>query len=247
MIPINKKLPGLRFVVSNEMEQYRVKTLLTKEEGTIRWLKTIESGSVVYDIGANIGIYSIFAAQYVGSAGMVYAFEPHLFNACSLLRNINKNKFQNRIKILTCALHDHEACVDFNYNSVKAGSSGSQLDHVIDEGGKVFIPKAVELKHATTIDLLISDGILRSPDFVKLDVDGNELLILKGMEETLESSLRSIQVEVHPKDGDSIVQLLKSHNFELKERHYTLAGKKLMKDHGDPSQIIHNVIFSRES
>jgi len=247
MIPFTKKLPGLKFVVSNKLEQFRVKTLLTKEEGTIRWLQTkIRPGDVVYDIGANIGIYTIVAAYYAGPSGLIYSFEPHVMNVGGLLRNIHKNKFTNRVKVVTCALHAYEGFFDFNYNSMESGSSGSQLGHVVNENGEKFSPIAIELKYATTVDLLISDGIIRSPDLVKLDVDGNELSILNGMEATLESSLRSVQVEVHPKDNESITQLLKSHNFELQERHYTLVGKKLLKEHGDPSQIIHNAVFSKE-
>lgn len=235
-----------KFVCEDEIEMYRANTLLTKEEGTIRWLKTIKPGCVMYDIGANIGIYTIVAAHYVGSDGMVYAFEPQIMNASSLLRNIKKNNFQNRVKVLTCALHDHEGFIDFNYNSMRTGSSGSQLGHVVGESGNSFSPEAVELKFAVTLDRLINSGTLRPPDFVKLDVDGNELLILRGMGKVLASSLRSIQIELHPKDSDAVIDLLKTYGFELKERHYTLIGKKLLKEQGDSGQIVHNAIFSRE-
>lgn len=236
---------SLKFVCDDDIEIYRAKTLFTKEEGTIRWLRdNVRPTDVIYDIGANIGIYSIFAASL---GCQVVAFEPQLLNACSLMRNILKNGFEKRITILTCALHDDESFLNFNYNSMRVGSSGSQLNHTTDESGKHFNPVMRELKYATTVNNIIGRLAIPLPDLVKLDVDGNELLILKGMSRALGASLlRSIQVEMHPKDSSTVTQLLEDYSFKLVDTHYTLIGKQLLKERGNPDQIVYNAVFSRE-
>ena len=82
---INVETPhgNLRFVATSDIEQWRATSLLHKEAGTVAWIsRSVGPGDVFYDVGANIGIYSLLAALCAGPAGRVFAFEPHLLN-CS--------------------------------------------------------------------------------------------------------------------------------------------------------------------
>jgi FkbM family methyltransferase len=238
----------LQIVADTPIERWRRDTLFTKEPGTVAWIqRECKPGDVFYDIGANIGQYSLMAARQVMPGGCVVAFEPHLANALSLLKNVAANKLSG-VTVITSALHSDDGFLPFNYQSVVAGSSGSQLGHTTAENGQSFTPDAVELKHATTIERLISDAVIPRPSLVKIDVDGNELEILKGFGWYLlmhAEPLRSIQVEVHSNTHPGIAMFLDAYRWREVETHYTANGQKQLDRGIAPDQIISNVIYER--
>ena len=239
---------GLNFVVEDGAELWRVKTLLTKEEGTIRWLRDqCRAGDVFLDVGANIGVYTLFAARLVGEFGAVYAVEPHVVNARSLLRNVGQNShLEARIVVLTCALSDRAGWPAFNYTSLRPGSSGSQLGHTIGEDGTAFAPVAFEIKRAVTVDALIAESALIEPHLVKIDVDGNEPKILRGMEGLMvDHPPRSVQVEVHARTLAEIDTIMDKVGWVLVERHHTQNGKAAIEKGADPLGLPHNAIYRR--
>jgi FkbM family methyltransferase len=234
------------FLCANELEAWRAKTLFKKEKGTVKWLLA-EAGpkDVFYDVGANIGLYTVVAAK---QGARVVAFEPHVGNASSLLRNLEANGIVDRVVVVTAALHCEEAVIPFNYVGIQSGSSGHQLGHNVGENGKAFAPAAVELKVATTIDALRARGVIAPATLVKIDVDGNEKLILRGMAGLLASRPpRNVQVEIHPSTRDGIVAFMVEHGYPANVRHDTLHGKVMMQD-GMPSDgIAYNAIFKRSA
>ena len=234
------------FRCEEELETWRVQTLFTKEAGTIDWLKaSLTPGEVFYDVGANIGLYTIVAASLVGAIGKVYAFEPHLANAASLAQNILVNQFTDRVSLLTMALHDQCKVVPFNYFNLIAGSSGSQLGHTMTEHDKPFTPALTESKWATTIDYLIDFSIARPPHVIKIDVDGNELAVLRGMHTLLTSPdrPRTIQVETRPRDRQALLDFMQEAGFTFNHRHDTMYGKQLVERGTNPDEIAHNSVF----
>jgi FkbM family methyltransferase len=236
----------LRFFCNSPMEEYRVQTLLVKEEGTINWIRQqVQAGDSFLDIGANIGLYTLAAAQQVGPGGVVYAVEPHIVNFQSLLRNIAANSFQDRVRPLSCALHDASGAFDFNYYSLDPGSSASQLGATRDGEEQEFGPVAVETKLAVTVDDLIAAGSMRPPCHVKIDVDGNEMLILKGMRRLLSgpAAPRTMQVEINARYRDALFAFLTEVGFEMVEAHYTLNGKAMIAAGKNPYEIAHNAVF----
>lgn len=237
---------GLNFVVEDGAELWRVKTLLTKEEGTIRWLQSsLRAGDVFLDVGANIGIYTLYAARLVGSTGAVYAVEPHVVNARSLLRNITQNvHLEATIGVLTCALAEHDSWAPFNYSSLRPGSSGSQLGHVRGENGQEFQPAAVEVKRTVPLDVLVGEQVLPPPHVVKIDVDGNEPEILRGMLGLLANQPpRSIQVEVHPATLGEIDALMEKCGWALVDRHHTANGKAALDAGAESLSVPHNAVY----
>lgn len=227
-------------------EKWRAETLLTKEPGTIRWIEAnVRPGDVFYDIGSNIGLYALYAAERIGE-GFVYAFEPHISTAKSLLKNVSLNDCGKRIHVVTSALHDTMGFFTFNYRKMGIGSSGHQLGHPVDEFGRAFIPEATEIKFSVTINAMILMGAIQPATLIKLDVDGNELAILRGMEPWIKTApLRSIQVEVHPRDKLQVLQFMEPYGFELTDTHYTAGGQESIATGVPPEKVSHNVVFHR--
>ena len=89
----NKKIS---FFTPNELIRWRVDTILDKEPETIQWINTFDNKCIFWDIGANIGLYSIYAAKNKKNI-KVYSFEPSTSNLRTLSRNISINKLQNKI------------------------------------------------------------------------------------------------------------------------------------------------------
>jgi FkbM family methyltransferase len=235
-----------RFSCVSYEEWVRAESLLYKEPGTMRLLHSeLRPGDVFYDVGANMGIYSVPAAVAVGPEGRVFAFEPHVANAESLLRNVRANGLQDRVKVLSCALNDAVGFFEFHYDQLLAGTSQSQLGSERDAFGRTLRPEASELKFATTIDELLGAGAIAPPTVVKIDVDGNEVLILRGMRGLLEGAdrPRAVQVEVNVEGGEELLRLMSECGFELAERHYTEAFQTALDGGADPAAIPYNGVF----
>lgn len=236
-----------RFRCETPLERARAKSLMTKEEGTVAWIEAnVQAGDVFYDIGANIGLYSLPAARRVGSEGTVYAFEPHVANVRVLLNNVAENELDTRVKVISTPLSDVEGFEQFHYQSAAGGSAMSQFGRRRDVSEKPFVPCFSEWKFGTTVDSLIQAGAIRPANVIKIDVDGNELNVLQGMTGLLASSSpRSVQVEIHHRGRLEIVELMQSLGYQLVDRHYTANGKRHLAVGGDPEAIPYLAIFGR--
>jgi FkbM family methyltransferase len=242
------ELDGRKFVFrcASEVDMWRARSLATKEAGTIEWIReSVQPGDVFFDVGANIGLYSLVAAGRAGATGKVFAFEPHAQNFLSLMRNILANQFGDRIHALSCALHDREGLFDFNYNNLVSGSSMSQLGGTKDGDEQEFSPVFRESKLGVRLDTLVFDWGLPPPAHVKIDVDGNELAILQGMRRLLASDAkpRSLQVEINARYKDELFRFLRDLGYVWYRRHDTQHGKNLISGGKDPDQVAHNALF----
>lgn len=189
------------FVCEGTHELTRATHMKSGEPGTISWLcRHLREGDVVYDVGANIGVYTIFAAKRVGPEGHVYAFEPHAGNTRSLLRNVAANELTDRVSVISCALDQRTHFADFLYDDLTAGAGMSGLASGLRAHGRhPTSATCTELKFTTSIDTLVSEGVVRAPDLVKIDVEGAEAGVVRGMDAVLgsaDSAPRTVQVEV---------------------------------------------------
>ncbi len=236
------------FVCENRLQAYRAITLWAKEPGTMAWIdQSVRSGDRFLDIGANVGIYTISAGHRVGDEGHVYAVEPHKPSSVALLRNIARNGFHKRTTVFTCALADKRMLAPFNYTSFEPSVTGSQLGSAQTNGsGKPFSAAATEICLAVSVDELIEAKAMEPPDLVKIDVDGIELAILKGMAKLLGSSRppRAVQVELNVGEQDAIVQWMKTTGYELHHRHFTSGGERALREGRSVESIAHNAVFS---
>jgi FkbM family methyltransferase len=222
--------------------------LYSKEPGTVEWIRSeIKPGQVFYDIGANIGVYTIFAARQVGPGGKVYAFEPHGPNFSRLSDNIVLNHLQGVVVPCSFALHNMEGYLNFRYGSLNAGTSNSQL--FMNSNGEIKLTddQIVELKNAVRVDTLLASRRVAPPHHVKIDIDGNEYLILQGMTSLLTSSDAplSIQVELNEPDSDAIVAFLQDHHYDLVKKHLTRSAARRMGQSIDPCHSGCNALFKR--
>lgn len=244
-IDINDGTHQYKFCCNTTIEAWRAMTLLVKEEGTVRlFTDEAKPGDVVYDIGANVGPYTVIAANYVRPSGVVYAFEPHASNFRSLLENVSANRLGDVVRVLSCALNDKEGFFDFNYYMATAGSSMSQLGDSRDDHDKAFRPVFTECKYATTIDKLVRDGVIKPANLIKIDVDGNELLILEGMRTLIKNTPpRAILIEMNARYKNEVYEYMRSYGFQEIDRQYGMLGKLDIAKGADPNKIGYNGLF----
>ncbi len=234
-----------RFVCHSQKEANRANRMLDKERGTIAWLdRELRRDDVFYDVGANIGVYTIYAGYRLGDRGAVFAFEPHIPNAASLLENIFLNGLERRVSLVSSALTNEQRFDKFNYLSVNASSSTSQFGGNSYEG-EIFDPVFVEIKHGCSLDHLIERGALPPPNLVKIDVDGLDFEVLEGMSRLIASERRprSIQIELGSESKPKIMQLSAEAGYELREKHWSAAGHTFIEEGGDPEDYPHYGIF----
>jgi len=231
------------FPADNRHIRKRASKIGSKEPGTVSWLhETLRADDVFYDIGANVGIYSVFAAARI-SRGRVYSFEPHAANFAVLLRSIYLNNMADRITPLSVALDARSGCIDFAYQELLAGSTGSQLatSPLAVEEGHVAV---VELKATQAIDAMVAAGQIEPATVIKIDVDGAELNILRGMQQLLaRRSVRSLQVEIDPPQNDAIRAWLDEQGYRAVQTHLSRAGQRFVDGGGAAAAYAWNVIF----
>jgi FkbM family methyltransferase len=184
----------LAFAVPNRLARFRIATFATKEPETLAWIDTIPARSVVWDVGANIGLYSCYAAK--ARSCRVIAFEPSVFNLELLARNVHLNRLTDRVTIVPLPLCEHVADSTLNMTTTQWGGALSSfgVEHGFDGKAlnKVFEFRTLGLSG----DEFVTKLGVPYPDYIKMDVDGIEHLILRGAGEVLKR-VRSVQVEIN--------------------------------------------------
>ena len=240
-----------RFRAKTVREFNRCLKLFLKEPGTVEWIKTeLKSGQIFYDIGANIGIYSIIAAKQTGLTGKVYAFEPHAATFSHLSNNIIRNDLRDVVIPFSLALDSETGFFPFNCFSIDAGFSNNQLSPHEEKLANASIYSTTtisELKYATTIDALIGEGLIQPAHHIKIDVDGNELRILEGMSTFLKSTMSplTIQVEVDAESQDNIKAFLLDHRYRLVGKHFSRGSMKRLRSEVVTANPGGNAVFKR--
>jgi len=197
-----------------------------KEPETIAWLKRVLTPrSVLYDVGANVGAYSLVAAAEMAGQGYVYALEPSYTTFTSLVENILLNDMQDCIVPLQVALADKTGMVSFHYASLEAGSA--RHGGVQSNGGSGTSSHSSHRLPAFRLDDLITMLGIQAPTCMKIDVDGGEASVLAGAERTLRSpQLRDLLVEVDEEETDPrrIHSMLAAAGFVVCSQHRRGSG-----------------------
>jgi FkbM family methyltransferase len=175
----------------------RANDLLQKEPDMIRWLNTIPAGSVLWDIGANVGVFSLYAALL--RQAVVVAFEPLAANFHVLSRNIQINKLGTTVTSFCVAFADSSKLGVLNIASPEMGAATTHFGESGDVSpywdGSVTAIKQGML--GFTVDDFIERFQPPFPNYLKIDVDGLEWPILRGATRTLgDSRLRSAMIEL---------------------------------------------------
>ena len=163
----------------------------TLEPDTLSWIDQMSEGSTLWDIGANVGGYSIYAA--ISKTSNVYAFEPSPFNLEFLARNIWLNKLEEKITVIPIALSEFASRAPFLMKRIEWAGSGSSFveSEIVSSDNESFNYTTIGL----SADKVRETLNIPFPNYLKLDVDGIEALILAGAKEVL-SKTTSVLVEV---------------------------------------------------
>ena len=148
----------------------------------------VSSGDVAFDLGANIGYVSMFLAKYVGENGTVYAVEPSPRNYEILKENIKLNNLTDIVKASNLAISSETGVTELNIAKESNLNSFRKTKHTVD---------TIEVK-TTSIDDFFEDK--PALNFIKMDIEGAEVLALKGINKILDKLDRPFKIlmEVHP-------------------------------------------------
>ena len=217
---INHNKKSLKFINTNSITNYRIETFSSKEPETLNWIDSFEENSVFWDIGANIGLYSIYASKTKNIKTI--SFEPGIFNIELLSKNIFVNKLQNNIKIFPLPLSN---VTEFNIHSfsniMHGGALNSFGSNLSQDGERINSIFEVQSFGITPNDV-VEKLSFATPDYIKIDVDGNEHLILEKADKILETA-KSVVVEINEHFIDQknkSFNILTEKGFKLKNKYF---------------------------
>ncbi|MGD9601326.1 MAG: FkbM family methyltransferase [Gammaproteobacteria bacterium] len=167
------------------------------EPETLAWIDGFAPGEVLWDIGANIGLYALYAG--LDPTRRVFAFEPSAFNFGVLAEHIALNRMDDRVRPLCIALGAHGGLGELCMRHTDPGHGSNALNVAANNFGP-FEPTFRQAIPAYTIDGFRATFDLPPPAHLKLDVDGIELDIVRGAERTL-PHVNSLLVEVEGATG----------------------------------------------
>ncbi len=171
------------------------------------WLaSTLHDGATFVDVGANVGYFSLLASRLVGPRGRVIALEPSPSNFRALERNVSRNAATN-VRMLQVAAFDREASLPLYSIPEEEFTSGASLI------ARVGPPEA-EVR-AAPLPLILTPDDLRDARVLKIDVEGAEQEVVRGLLPGLSACSRDLEmvVEVLPKNAQPIVDLLEPFGF----------------------------------
>jgi FkbM family methyltransferase len=205
---------GLYFNAAQSNPTYSVGV---NEWAVQEWLAgNLYPGDVVYDVGANVGFFTVLVARLVGKDGHVYAFEPVPDNIAAVQHNLGLNKM-TQVTVLQQAVSDE---VGEGKLLLAHYSGGATLDKVgapPDLKGELLVP-------LTTLDALTEQPDYLQPNLVKIDVEGAEINVLRGMTWLLKNAKPTLLYEIddgelaaYEKKVDECAAFLREHEYEVME------------------------------
>jgi FkbM family methyltransferase len=211
---IDYKPTKILIMTSNDLE-YDLRTrAFSKEPETVKWIEDVFSqNSVLYDIGANIGAYSLIAAK-TGKFEKIYAFEPVPTTYQNLVKNVLLNNADQVIP-LNVAISNKLGISKFGLESLKAG--GARHSGLLNSDDLIQINVL-----CLDLNVLVSQIGLSLPTHVKIDVDGAELYVLEGIRSAfISQNVKSVLIEVDTNslEAEKIFEFFEEYSFEESSRH----------------------------
>ncbi|MCG8430857.1 MAG: FkbM family methyltransferase [Candidatus Omnitrophica bacterium] len=212
---------------NSTVEHYRCDTFYDKEPETISWIDGFDDG-VFIDVGANIGIYSLYCAS-IHPNMTIYAIEPMVANYVRLCMNVGLNEFKNIQPIHAAVGYEPKwlsmrtlACT-----SDKPGTSGHSISD--EHQGQPVI--------YTNLSALFSEA-----DYLKIDTDGNETDVLRGAKRVL-PKLKSLLVEARTDTQDAIDHKLQFKGFRLDKELWDLPNHSRYRREKEANNDAVNLIY----
>jgi FkbM family methyltransferase len=197
---------------------------ILKEEEALASLDL--SGQTIYDIGGDQGTYTLFFARKAGTKGRVITFEPNAVSHSRIVTNVTLNGFQN-VEVRNLALGEKQGTLRLAFPGNDPGRGS------VDELTKAQILKEVRSKstevEVDALDRLIPSAGLPKPNFAKIDVEGFELDVLKGMKNTLTKQRPQLFIEIHGADMKAKLENIRrvtSFLFDLRYKIYHIESEQ---------------------
>ncbi len=226
-IPPSNSDSEIKVICNSKQALYWAKNFHTHEPETLEWIRSFQPGDVFWDIGANVGIYALFAASREGV--QVLAFEPMTESFSSLQKNIYLNRKTDVIQGFCIAFSDTKSISRLVLSNISAGSDSHTF---IRDGDKAKTGGNNQSQYvlSMSIDDFVKEFRPAFPSHIKIDVDGPELEILSGAAETLRDvRLKTVLIEGDTEGGDrnkQIFSILEEAGFHNISRGATAGGAK---------------------
>lgn len=237
---VETKYGKISLLCPNKMAEFRARTFYEKEPETLEWIDSTGKEETLWDIGANVGLYSLYAAQ---KGLKVLAFEPSPANYHLLNGNIEMNCLYNSISAYCLAFSLKTELGSFYMASSEPGAAINSFGSAVDWQGKPFEHAMRQGMIAFSIDDFIEQFAPAIPNHVKIDVDGIEPMILRGASSLLSNdSLLSLQVELdygNEKHAYTVIEHLKKFGFE------TVSKSHAEMFENTEFSNVYNVLFKR--
>ncbi|MEM6784139.1 MAG: FkbM family methyltransferase [Bacteroidota bacterium] len=178
---------GLRFEPGVAVAGYRLGT--TEPEVQAVFAEHVRAGDVVYDVGANVGFFTVIAGRLVGPTGRVYAFEPFGESADRIRRNADHNDF-GWVEV-------EQAAVSEAPGMGALAATESPVTFRLDDVPGPRAPTGTLPVRLISLDAFATRAAVRPPTFVKIDVEGNEERVIRGMLDVLARHRPVVLCEVH--------------------------------------------------
>ncbi|MBS1736490.1 MAG: FkbM family methyltransferase [Bacteroidetes bacterium] len=207
---------GISFNINNPIEEFRLKNWGGEKEYVLNLLNSLKVDDIFFDIGASVGLISVLAADRL-KKGKVISFEPDPENLLRLKNNYDLNLLTN-YGIQSLAVGDEEGYMNLYTAGANAFSPSLQKVNGIDS----FISVKVE-----TIDNLLKANLVPYPTVIKIDIEGAEMMALKGMKNLLcdKNAPRIIFLEIHPEflpkfgtNEEAIFIFLEEFDYQFEEK-----------------------------
>jgi FkbM family methyltransferase len=202
---------SVTFKTPNEATHWRAQSLFTKEPVTIEWIESFQKGEVLWDVGANVGGYTIWAGARKGVE--VYAFEPEANNYAILCENIRLN--QVNALAYCMAISDQMKSSTLYCSKPDVGGSCHTFGQDV---GFDLQPREGVKQGAMGMPLDALAGMVPFPNHIKIDVDGLEHLVIAGGKQFFaDHRLKSVLIEVNTnlQPHQEMVKTLESHGFRF--------------------------------
>jgi FkbM family methyltransferase len=203
------------FATPSSLTMWRVQSIHEKEPWTLEWISSFAEDDILLDCGANVGMYTIWAAMTQGAR--VYAFEPEAQNYALLNRNIMMNGLAERVSAYCVGLSDKSGLSALHIADLRIGGSCHSLGEALDFKHEPLNAHFKQGSVAATLDELVRSRQVPVPTHIKIDVDGFEPKVIAGAKETLcDRRVKSLLIETNQnlEDHRAMVRELNALDFK---------------------------------
>lgn len=206
-------------ICNNRREVHYAHHFFDREPSALKWINSFEGPCTFWDVGANTGIYSLYAA--LREDVRVYAYEPSATSHAALYTNIHANSLDQRIVGLCMGFYDKNEIGKLHMDTAEAGAAMHNFGDLASTMEAIDIGKHLEYMPTFSIDDFRKLYRLPPPTYLKVDVDGVEEEILHGATQTLnDEQVRSVLIEMMDDDvtrNERITEFLKRHGFHMQQ------------------------------